>query len=229
MRVLGHRGSRVPGPENTVEAVVGALAAGADGVEVDVRRSADGVLVCLHDPRVRGRAVVRLPADALTRRDVPRLVDVLDAVGGRGEVVIEIKNVPGQPDFDAPHEANARALVELLRGRDRTGLRVSSFDWFAIETVRDAGLGLPTCFLTPPRVAVAAAVAYAQEARHSELHAHLRAVLGVRDAVARAHDAGLRLVVWTVKKVDQALRLRDQGVDGVICDDPSGVVAALRR
>lgn len=227
--MLGHRGSRVPGPENSVGAVVGALAAGADGVEVDVRRSADGVLMCVHDSRLRGRAVVRLPADELARRDVPRLVEVLDAVDGRGEVVIEVKNVPGQPDFDAPHEASARALVELLRGRDRSGLRVSSFDWFAIEVVRDAGLGLPTCFLTPPRIAVAAGVTYAQEARHSELHAHLRAVLGVPDAVARAHDAGLRLVVWTVRKVEQALRLRDQGVDGVICDDPAAVVAALRR
>src|SRR4051794_32936132 len=50
VQVLGHRGSLRPGPENSVAAVREALAAGADGVEVDIRRTRDGQLVCLHDP-----------------------------------------------------------------------------------------------------------------------------------------------------------------------------------
>jgi glycerophosphoryl diester phosphodiesterase len=239
MEVLGHRGSRVPGPENTVEAVDAALRAGADGVEIDVRRSGDGDLVCVHDarlPRVGGRAVIRRSTRELVARGIPPLHDVLDVWNRRGRLVIEIKNQPGQPDFDAPREQTARTLVDLLRDRGLTGsdavrpgaVTVSSFDWFAIEAVRDSGIGVTTAFLTMPRMSVNGGLAYARSAGHAELHAHTTAVLGVPDAVARARKAGVRLVTWTVTNLEAAARLRDAGVDGMICDDPAGVHRALR-
>src|ERR687886_814872 len=49
LRILGHRGARLAAPENTLPAFRAALAEGADGVELDVRQTADHVLVCLHD------------------------------------------------------------------------------------------------------------------------------------------------------------------------------------
>ncbi|MCK9926130.1 glycerophosphodiester phosphodiesterase [Frankia sp. Mgl5] len=312
MEVLGHRGSRTPGPENTLEAVDAALRAGADGVELDVRRSADGDLVCVHDarlPRLGGRAVIRRSTSELASRGIPLLTEMLDVWDGRGRLILEIKNQPGQPDFDAPRERTARALIELLRARGLpgssvagahldqatapapgapsdvdpqlaagappgpgapfangalsangapsapgsaggsagesngssstgnpapasqsvSGITVSSFDWFAIEAIRDAGLGVATAFLTMPRMSVSGGVAYARSAGHTELHAHVSAVLGVADAVPRARRAGLRLVTWTVTDPATAIELRDAGVDGVICDDPVGVGQALRR
>ena len=48
--VYGHRGASAAAPENTIEAYVLARDQGADGVEIDVRRSADGILVLHHDP-----------------------------------------------------------------------------------------------------------------------------------------------------------------------------------
>ncbi|WP_045876273.1 glycerophosphodiester phosphodiesterase [Pseudofrankia sp. DC12] len=236
MEVLGHRGSRDPGPENTVAAVDAALAAGADGIEIDVRRSADGELVVVHDarlPRLGGRAVLRRSTAELGARGVPTLHDVLDVWAGRGRIIIEIKNQPGQPDFDAPRERTAQVLVEVLRARGLTGadagVTVSSFDWFAIERVRAADLGVPTGFLTMPRMAVSGGLAYVRSAGHRELHAHTSAVLAAPDAAALAHRAGVRLVTWTVTSDRAALRLRDAGVDAVICDDPADVVRALRR
>lgn len=256
MEVLGHRGSRTPGPENTAEAVDAALRAGADGVEVDVRRTVDGTLVCVHDarlPRLGGRAIVRRTAAELATRGVPTLDEVLDAWAGRGRIVLEIKNQPGQPDFDAPREQTAQLLVELLRRRGLarsdaspspnaggdppadTGavaagagsVTVSSFDWFAIEAVRDAGVGLRTAFLTMPRMSVNGGLSYARSAGHAELHAHVSVVLGVPDAVERARQAGVRLVTWTVATVPVAVELRDAGVDGAICDDPAEVLRAV--
>ncbi|MGF7236024.1 MAG: glycerophosphodiester phosphodiesterase [Frankia sp.] len=234
MQVLGHRGSRVPGPENTVASIDAALSAGADGVEIDVRRSADGDLVVVHDsrlPRLGGRPVIRRGTAELAARGIPRLDEVLDAWAGRGRIVCEIKNQPGQPDFDAPREQTAQALIELLRkrrlssGPDRRpepgqpGVTVSSFDWFAIEAVRDAALGIPTAFLTLPRVSLAGGLAYVRSAGHTELHAHVSSALA-SNAVARVHEAGVGLVAWTVTSPDQAGRLRDAGVDAIICDDP---------
>jgi glycerophosphoryl diester phosphodiesterase len=49
----------------------------------------------------------------------------------------------------------------------------------------------------------------------------------VAAAVARAHEADVRLLMWTVTDTDDALRFRDAGVDGIICDDPAAVRAAL--
>jgi len=235
MEVLGHRGSRDPGPENTAAAVDAALAAGANGIEVDIRRTADGQLVCVHDarmPRIGGRAVIRRPAAELLAKGVPTLHDVLDAWGGRGRIIIEIKNQPGQPDFDAPRERSAQTLVELLRARGLTGpdagVTVSSFDWFAIEHVRGSGVGVRTAFLTMPRMSVSGGLSYVRSAGHAELHAHTSAVFAAADAAERARAAGVRLVTWTVTSDRAALRLRDAGVDGVICDAPAEVVRALR-
>jgi len=248
MQVLGHRGSRVPGPENTVSAVDAALRGGADGVEVDVRRSADGDLVCVHDarlPRLTGRAVVRRTTRELAEREIPTIAEVLDVWDGRGRIILEIKNQPGQPDFDAPREKTARALVELLRRRgvpDRPargwngldaagpgGITVSSFDWFAIEAVRDSGLAVATAFLTMPRMSVAGGLGYVRSAGHTELHAHVSAVLGVTGAAARAHAAGVRLVTWTVTDDAAARAARDAGVDAAICDDPAGAARMVAR
>jgi glycerophosphoryl diester phosphodiesterase len=235
VEVLGHRGSRDPGPENSVAAVDAALAAGADGVEIDVRRSADGELVVVHDarlPRLGGRAVLRRSTAELGARGVPTLHDVLDVWAGRGRIIIEIKNQPGQPDFDAPRERTAQVLVEVLRARGLTGpdagVTVSSFDWFAIERVRAAGLEVPTGFLTMPRMAVSGGLAYVRSAGHRELHAHTSAVLAAPNAAELAHRAGVRLVTWTVTSDRAALRLRDAGVDAVICDAPADVARALR-
>lgn len=220
VRVYGHRGSRRPGPENTPEAVAAALLAGADGVEIDVRRDAGGRLVVSHDP-VTGPA--------------PALADVLDAVlaaagdrpAERRRVICEVKNRPGEPDFDAPACATAEALVGLLAGRGGTdAVVISSFDWHSLAAVRRRG-GPPTAFLTQPGVALRAGTAFAAEHGHAEVHPHWASVTA--RAAAGARLAGLSVVPWTVRSVTRARRLAALGVDGLICDDPAAVVAGLPR
>ena len=202
MRVYGHRGYPVVHPDNSLAGVVAAFDAGAHGVEVDVRRTPSGDLLLSHDP---------LPADlgALTS-----LSAVLDAA--RGRVICEVKNLPGEPDFDAPAEATAHLLVSALAGRDGD-IVVSSFDWFAIEVARDAGLR--TGFLTPPGLSLEGALGYVTEARHAECHPHWSAVLEDPARVNAAHDAGIEVVAWTVDDAEVFRALRDAGVDGVITND----------
>ncbi|MDQ1713695.1 MAG: glycerophosphoryl diester phosphodiesterase [Frankiaceae bacterium] len=224
MQVYGHRGSAATHPENSVAGVVAAFAAGADGVEVDVRRTADGLLVLCHDPAFAGSDE---PIVALTAATLPAhaaVADVLDAA--RGRVVLEVKNMPGEPDFDAPAEATARLLAVLLAGRSGDDVVVSSFDWYAAEVARDAGLR--SAFLTPPGIALSAALAYVSDAGHAECHPHWTAVLDEPEAVSAAHDAGRAVVCWTVDDVEVARRLRDVGVDGVITNDPAAMVVELR-
>ena len=211
MNVYGHRGYAAAHPENSVAGVVAAFDAGAYGVEVDVRRTPDGRLVLSHDP---------LPDD-LTGFATP--AEVLDAA--RGRVILEVKNLPGEPDFDAPVEATAKLLVELLYSREGDDVTVSSFDWFAVERARDAGLR--TAFLAPPGIGFEATLAYVDDADHAECHPHWTSVLEAPALVAEAHEHGRAVVCWTVDDPDIAAELRNFGVDGVITNDPALLLASL--
>src|SRR5450432_3564900 len=97
--LLAHRGGAGPWRENTLEAFAAALRLGADGVELDVRRTSDGTLVVHHDAEIAGvGAIHALPARALPPW-VPRLEDALGRCAG-AIVNVEIKNAPVEPGFD---------------------------------------------------------------------------------------------------------------------------------
>src|SRR3954454_10174241 len=138
--VIAHRGASAAFAENTVEAFEAAGRLGADWVELDVRRTADGLLAIHHDARLGdGRAVVELLQAALPA-SVPDLATALTACGSLG-VNVEIKNSPSDPDFD-PSAAVVGPTVEAIRawGGD---VIVSSFDPATIEKVRGVAPDLP--------------------------------------------------------------------------------------
>lgn len=228
MHVLGHRGSRIPGPENTAEAVRGALAAGATGSEIDVRRSADNVLFAAHDPLLAssGRPVIELTAAELTGAGVPLLSGLIEAAAG-GRLVIEVKNILGEPDYSREGLAAQLLVAELERLKPAADVLVSSFDPVSLDVARAAGW--PTGLLTIPGVTPEEGLAYVIERGYNELHAHV-STIGPGGAAARAvHDAGLQLVVWTVTTLAEVEPLRESGVDAAICDDPAAVVELLRN
>ncbi len=226
MHVLGHRGSRIPGPENTPEAVRGALMAGALGSEIDVRRSADGDLVCVHDP-VAGpdrRPVIEQTTSALAAAGIPTLAEAVDAAGA-GRLVIEVKNLPGEPDWTREALAAQLLVTELGRLNPAADIVISSFDPAALDIARAAGWR--TGLLTIPGVLTQEGVGYVLGRGYTELHAH---VSTIREGSARlVHDAGLSLVGWTVTTLSEVEPMRDLGVDVVICDDPAGAVRLLEE
>ena len=86
--------------ENTVEAFEEAAVQGADWVELDVRLSADDVLVVHHDAHYPdGRLVRDVPMDEVPAH-VPSLAEAFEACDGMG-VNVEVKNLPGDPDHEA--------------------------------------------------------------------------------------------------------------------------------
>ena len=133
--VLGHRGAPLAAPENTIEAFVAAGRFGADGVELDVRRTADGALVVHHDGVVPGAGRI----SALEAGDLPEEIPVLEAAldACAGMVVnIEIKNSPAEVDHD-PYEAAAVGVAELLARRGRRDRAiVSAFSLASIDAVK---------------------------------------------------------------------------------------------
>ena len=233
VRVLGHRGAPRVAPENTLDAFAAAAALGADGVELDVHRTADGELIVHHDADAPGFGVLAEHSLAEIRRArpaVPTLEEVLDACAGL-HVNVEVKNLPGDADYD-PDDQGAVAVVDLLGARDgRDDVLVSSFNLSSIDRVHTLAPDLPTGFLTVVGFDPIDAVTAAHGRGHGAVHPDVRSLIGpvAGATVAHAHDLGLAVNVWTVNDPEEIRRLAEAGVDAVITDVPDQALAALGR
>lgn len=242
MLLLAHRGlPSATRPENSVGAVAAAFAAGADGVEVDLRLSADGVLVLCHDPdlmRVAGAATAVAQAGWRTLEAVAgdagvplaRAEDVLVLAAGR-QVVLEVKQPPPGP---AATPRTALAVAGLLRSLHREGLpldvTVSSFSPVVVAHVRrllPRGPAVRTALLGRPLVRPSSLLRQALAAGHDEVHPHVSAVLAAPSCVETAHTVGVAVVPWTVNRRRDVRKLAKWAADALITDVPVSARVAL--
>ncbi len=225
--VIAHRGANRRARENTLEAFQAAVALGSDGIELDVRRTVDGALVIHHDAQLPDGRVIRE-----SRRDelpdwLPELHSALDACAP-AMVNIEIKNSEGDPDFD-PDRSIADRVVEALRGRSEPNDRwlISSFDRATVDRVRELA-GPRTALLTEaPAASALDQLLDAGTPSHPVWHPWH----GDLDAatVARAHEAGVEVNVWTVDGEEAIRRAIAIGVDGICTDEPDLALSLLGR
>ncbi|MBM3671100.1 MAG: glycerophosphodiester phosphodiesterase [Actinobacteria bacterium] len=228
--VLAHRGARRDAPENTLAAFSLALAQGADGVELDVHRTADGGLVVHHDADAKrlGVLATRTLAEIRDARpDIPTLDEVLDACTG-ALVNIEIKNLPGDGDFD-PEEVAAELVVECLRRRGNDQVIVSSFNLATIDRVRTLDPSVPTALLIMRGIEPLVALDLCHERGHGALHPFTKLLKGeaANVVIGRANELDVRVHVWTVNDTKEMVRLADAGVHAVITDLPGAAARAL--
>jgi glycerophosphoryl diester phosphodiesterase len=231
--IIGHRGAVAIGhPENTLAAVDRALRQGADGVEIDVRLTADGVPVCHHDPGMRrtagdARHVVSIACADLPSVEghpVPRLTELLDLVGDRRRVVVELKT-PHWPG--GASTGTVEAVASVLRRHRLDNVVVSSFDRPRLLQMRHSGVGVRTALLGRPGVPMGVVLRRTVQDGHQEVHPHVVSLLGRLDLVRSAAQQGIAVTGWTVNRPQDLTRLADAGVHSAICDDPSGARRAL--
>jgi glycerophosphoryl diester phosphodiesterase len=235
--VFGHRGASAHAPENTLAAFRLAHSQGAEGIEFDVRLTADGQVAVIHDDDV-GRTtdgagrVSRLPLAALREFDagawcdpafagerIPTLDEVLELAGDDLILNIELKPVPGG------RTALAEGVAALVgRHARQAQVLLSSFDRSALSA---AGRALPGCacgLLAAP--GVAGWGARQRKAGWQALHPHHRDVTA--RLLARARGAGQAVFAYTVNAPDDIRRLFALGVDGIFTDDPA-LAGRVRR
>lgn len=220
--VFAHRGGAKLGPENTLETFSRGLAAGADGLEVDVRLSRDGKVVVMHDPTVnrttpgRGR-VSEFTAEQLSAWGVPRLAEVF-ARYPEALFIIELKEANG---------GLARKVVDLVREHGAVGrVALGSFHAGPLRVAREIEPRIPTG-ASKPEIRVALYASYLGIAPFWASYQSLqvpersrgRRVVS-RRFVRAAHRAGLAVHVWTVDEERDIRRLIDWGVDAIISDRP---------
>ncbi len=237
--VVAHRGASATEAENTLSAFEAAIAAGADVTEFDVRMTADGIAVVMHDPDVGrttdGSGLVRDLTLAEVKRlriagpaEVPTLVEALRCCSGRIAVDVEIKNIPGEPDFDADRELAVEATLRALEDVAFAGaVLVSSFNPFSIARSRALAPDVPTGLLSDPSVEARIALGYAHEQGHPWVLPYVGRVReGTTVLVEEAHATGTRLGTWLVDDPAEAVGLFRAGIEAVATNDPASVVAA---
>lgn len=229
MLVLGHRGASAAFGDNTAAAFVGAVEQGADGVELDVRRTADGRMALSHDDTLPDGTVLVRTRFVDLPPTVIDLAEALEVCEPLAMVNIEIKNWPDDRDFDAT-ERLASEVVQLLEVRgELNGGRylVSGFHLPTIDRVHELTPGLPTAWLLGMVDAPARLIDKAAERGHVAVHPHHAFVN--EDFVMRAHAAGLALNTWTCDDPDRIRWLSDLGVDAVVTNVPDIALRALGR
>jgi glycerophosphoryl diester phosphodiesterase len=207
---IAHRGMPRRERENTLPSFAAAIAAGADGIELDVHSTADGVVVVHHDPVIPGGMAIAgagwrdLQHEASVHDvQVPTLAEVCDLVEDHVELFVEIKG-----------SGIERQVVAALAGH-RGPRAIHSFDHDAISRLSalDRGLRLGLLFEErPPDVTSTLAAAGATDAWPH----HTLADGPLVDAV---HRMGGRVIAWTVNDQRDIARLAALDVDGLCTDD----------
>ena len=233
IRTIAHRGDSSSAPENTIAAFDAAVAAGSDLIEIDLRRTADGATVVMHDEtalRTTGidAAVAALSAGALAAADagswfgpsfagarVPTFAEVAEWAAAHPEVgwLVELKG-----SWTAGQLAGPVAAIRRHGLGGRTLLQ--SFEAETVAAARDAAPDLARALLV-----------YRRE-DPDELLARLEA-LGAAGCnpigqlpnplpglAARLREAGYSVFPWTLDEPDEWGAAGAAGVDGVITNRP---------
>ena len=222
-QVWAHRGASAVEVENTLRAFAAAVRLGADGIELDVRRTADGAAAILHDAHLPdGRPLASVAAAELPTH-VPLLDAALDACGDL-TVNIEIKEPPEPPEL-------AELVVAEIRNRGIEGrVVVSSFDLGTVDRVRALDAGIPTALLAMhgrDRAAAATLIDLCHRRGHGAVHPYDVSVDAHFMGLAAA--AGLEVNVWTVDDPARITALAELGVHAVVTNVPDVALRALGR
>jgi len=222
-RIIAHRGASRAEQENTLEAFRRAGEMGADGIELDVRRTADDRLVVHHDPVLADGRTIRTVA----ARELPGHVPTLDAAveACRGMFVnIEIKNDPNEPDFDPTEWVAHRVAAALAARVPHSRWLISSFRLDTVDVCRRLAPSVPTAWLVGP--ATPQVIETVARKGHAAVHPWDRHL--TCDAVRAAHAVGLSVNTWTCDDPHRMRELIAWGVDG-FCTNVPDLALAVRR
>jgi len=223
---IAHRGASAEEHENTVASINKALDLGADMVEFDLRRTADGVIVLWHDERIRYSAEKTLPVSKITLDELRRFSgengfqlatfeEVLKLFGSRVAFDIEIKT-PGferevvsllkeyPPLFPPLISSFHPGIIRKIKRLDcsfRTGLVIGNNRVFRFNFILEN-------FLT----------GYVLRSRADSVHLNIKIAspLLINDLT----ELGYEIYIWTVNEPEDMQNYIALEVDGVITDQP---------
>lgn len=239
--LFAHRGASAHAPENTLPAFELALLQGADGVELDVKLTADGHVIVMHDTTVDrttdGHGRVRdltladfrkldagsYYAETFRGTKVPTLDDVFEAIGQECVINVELTN------YTTPHDSLVDKVCELVKRHSlQNRILFSSFFGFNLKRAAQLLPEVPRGLLALDGWKGAWARSFGfMFGEYQALHPHITDANAPQ--VSRVHQLKRRIHVWTANTAEEVTRLKNWGVDGIFTDDPQAAVRALGR
>lgn len=231
--ITAHRGASHEAPENTRVAIALAIAEGADYVEIDVRRTADGVPVLMHDRTLFRTTGIANDIDNVTYAElasydaggryakeftgetVPNLRAILEDYGRKIKFNIELK--------DGEDEGLAGAVVALI---EAYGLEercvISSSSYAQLERVKRANQKIKTGYI----LSLVYGKIYGYDAAD---FFSVRSGYVTEHMTEQAHKNGKEVHAWTVNKAGEMRRMKEMGVDNIITDRPAYARSVLEE
>ncbi|MBP7861752.1 glycerophosphodiester phosphodiesterase [bacterium] len=235
--VIAHRGGKKWAPENTMSGFKQSIDIKADGIELDIHKCKSGELVVIHDETLdrttNGTGYVKektwselskLSAGLwfdkkFESEKIPLLKEVLALVDGKLVLNIEIKNSPVAYDGI---EDDLLKMLDDYKYPDK--IIISSFDHAVLKNISSKSDKYRLAFLGDALVYDVGG--YANKLGASAWHPY-HGELRI-DNVEQAHKNNLMVNVWTVNETKDWNRMRSLKVDGIVTDDPAGLIDYLK-
>jgi glycerophosphoryl diester phosphodiesterase len=212
---VGHRGAKAYAPENTLASFKKAIEIGVDAVELDIRETRDGKLVVMHDADVKrttnGKGLVSdltlddIKGFSVDGEKVPTLGEALNFLNGKVKVLIELK--------ETGYESQVLAEVQC-QGMEKKVIIISFHDE-ALKKIRAQNDTVETGLIYAKH---SNPIKAALESKANYLLPLYRFTHTAN--VEKAHEKGLKVIVWTINTSEEAAEYAKKGVDGIASDKP---------
>jgi glycerophosphoryl diester phosphodiesterase len=213
---IGHRGAKAYAPENTLTSFKKAIEIGVDAIELDVRKTKDNKLVIIHDADIKrttnGKGLV---ADFTLKEiknfiaeggeKIPTLEEALDFLDKKVKVLIELKELG----------VEKQALSAIHERHLEKNVIITSFLEDALKKVRELDKEVETGLIYAKH---SNPVKAALELKANYLVALYRFIHTAN--VQKAHENGLKVIVWTINTTEEVEEFSKKGVDGIASDKP---------
>jgi glycerophosphoryl diester phosphodiesterase len=213
---IGHRGARAYEPENTLRSFKKALEIGVDAVELDVRKTKDNQLVVIHDADVKRTTDGKGLVSDFTLKEIkefstekgekiPTLKEALDFLDTKVKILIELKE----------EGVEEKVLSAVRENGLQKNVIIVSFIEEALRNVRKLDKEVETGLLyvkhkNPVKAALDLKASYLLPLYRFTHAAN----------VQKAHENGLKVIVWTINKPEEVAEYAKKGVDGIATDKP---------
>ncbi len=236
--IIGHRGASAVAPENTMAAFREAIAAGADGIEFDVRLTSDGVPVVIHDSTLRRTGGVNQRVADLSWQDVgkvdvgswfrpgafanetvPSLRQLFDLFqSNEASLYLEMKC-----DSPAEYRPLAEACCRLIDAYSfKERVVVECFQLAALVVLKEVDSEIRTAALFDRVLTEQSVITRATEIGAMAVALHHR--LAHKSLIEKSKQAGFHVAVWTVDDPVWIERARAIGIDALITNDPARMI-----
>ena len=229
MLIIGHRGASSLAPENSMEALRAGLEAGADMLELDIRLTKDKIPVVIHDWRLKRTHQNNANVSQLTfeelkkhtkKQPIPSLREVLDEFFGVVLLNIEFKS-------RGVGKVAAQLIADkyIKKDNDWDNVIFSSFKGSELSAARKVSPHASLALLHNRNPFIF--IAYHRQLKLTAVGFHRLYINPF--ALEIAKRAGLFTYAYTVNRPHTALLLAEQGIDGIVTDNPDKILKEIKK